>query len=291
VTAGTLPETTTGDINRVSKTVSSTTTRYVYDPDRSLPVVLTDGTLKYVWGNGLAYATNTSGTVRNVYHADGLGSVRAITDATGNVSQTYQTDEFGVPSLTQGTNAQPFRFTGEQRDNESGFTYLRARYYAPALGRFPTRDTFFGATAGPLSLNRFDYVRNNPLRLTDPSGLIARPLEDSKAPRLMAPFLARGPEWLALFAALKALAGEVVDENGWPVITDVSSHLVDEMQKDQLAIEDVRDALENGLETAGTAGTWKLVGETATIVRNAQGIAVTIYRTSAEEYARLLYGG
>jgi hypothetical protein len=75
------------------------------------------------------------------------------------------------------------------------------------------------------------------------------------------------------------------------VITDVSSHLVDEMQKDQLAIEDVRDALENGLETAGTAGTWKLVGGTATIVRNAQGIAVTIYRTSAAEYARLLYGG
>jgi RHS repeat-associated protein len=133
-----------GDSKRASKTVGSTSTSYAYDVNRSLPVVLTDGTLKYVWGNGLAYATNTSGAVRNVYHTDGLGSVRAITDATGNVSQTYQTDEFGVPSLTQGTNPQPFRFTGEQRDSESGFEYLRAGYYAPTLGRFVTRDPVFG---------------------------------------------------------------------------------------------------------------------------------------------------
>ena len=52
----------------------------MYDANRSLPVVLTDGTLKYVWGNGLAYATDSSGNIQNVYHDDGLGSVRAITD-------------------------------------------------------------------------------------------------------------------------------------------------------------------------------------------------------------------
>jgi YD repeat-containing protein len=94
-----------GDGKRASKVVGSTTTSYAYDVNRSLPVVLTDGTLKYVWGNGLAYATNTSGTVRNVYHDDGLGSVRAITDANGNVSQTYQTDEFGMPRLTLKTTS------------------------------------------------------------------------------------------------------------------------------------------------------------------------------------------
>jgi hypothetical protein len=81
--------------------------------------------LKCVWGNGLAYATDTSGNVQAVYHADGLGSVRAITDGSGNVTQTYQTDEFGVPSLTQGTDAQPFGYTGEQRDAEPGFVLLR----------------------------------------------------------------------------------------------------------------------------------------------------------------------
>lgn len=42
-------------------------------------VVLTDGTLKYVYGLGLAYAVDTSGNLQ-IYHTDGLGSVRAITN-------------------------------------------------------------------------------------------------------------------------------------------------------------------------------------------------------------------
>ena len=63
-----------------------------------------------------------------MYHTDGLGSVRAITDATGSVVQTYQTDEFGVPLAagTRGTKTQPFGYTGERRDAETGFLYLRA---------------------------------------------------------------------------------------------------------------------------------------------------------------------
>jgi hypothetical protein len=49
-------------------------------------VVLDDGTRKYVWGLRLAYAV--SGSSIEVYHTDGLGSVRAITDGSGNVTQT-----------------------------------------------------------------------------------------------------------------------------------------------------------------------------------------------------------
>src|SRR5438093_10524792 len=128
------------------------------NPSRSLPVVLTDGTLKYVYGLGLAYATTTAGAIQQVYHADALGSVRALTDASGNVTQTYQTDEFGVPSLTQGTSAQAFRFAGEQRDPETSFVDLRARYYVPSLGRFLSRDALLGRFVSPLTLNRYTYV-------------------------------------------------------------------------------------------------------------------------------------
>jgi hypothetical protein len=46
--------------------------------------VLTDGTLKYVYGLGLAYAVDGSGNLQ-VYHADGLGSTRALTDGAGSV--------------------------------------------------------------------------------------------------------------------------------------------------------------------------------------------------------------
>ncbi len=82
-----------GDGRRASQTVGSTTTRWVYDVNRGLPVNLEDGTRKYVWGLGLAYAVE--GTNLDIYHADGLSSVRAISDRAGAVTQLYQTVECG----------------------------------------------------------------------------------------------------------------------------------------------------------------------------------------------------
>jgi RHS repeat-associated protein len=159
-----------GDGKRASKTVGGMTTGFVYDINQSLPVVLDDGARKYVWGLGLAYAVN--GSSIEVYHTDGLGSVRAITDAAGSVTQTYRTDEFGVPLQTQGTSTNPFQYTGEQRDGESGFVYLRARMYDPQIGRFTQRDPWAGKVEMPSSLQRFAYVGNNPTTWTDPSGLV-----------------------------------------------------------------------------------------------------------------------
>jgi hypothetical protein len=48
--------------------------------------------------------------------------------------------------------------------------YLRARFYAPSMGRFLTRDTWAGDYDIPLSLNRWNYVLSNPINFTDPSG-------------------------------------------------------------------------------------------------------------------------
>lgn len=157
-----------GDGKRTSKTVGSTTTSYVYDANRSLPVLLEDGSRRYVWGLGLAYEVEASAAL--VYHVDGLGSVRAITNASKAVVQTYETDEFGVPITASGGSTQPFTFTGEQRDPESSFVYLRDRQYDPALGRFISRDSVVGHSGNPQSLNRFAYVQSNPVNYADPSG-------------------------------------------------------------------------------------------------------------------------
>ncbi len=111
-----------GDGKRASQTVGGTTTTCDYDVQRSLPVVLSDGSRKYVWGLGLAYTVD-SGNNAQVYQTDGLGSVRAITDSTGTVVQTYLTDAFGVPTSTQGSLSQAFQYTGEQRDS-AGLVYM-----------------------------------------------------------------------------------------------------------------------------------------------------------------------
>lgn len=152
-----------------------------YDTNRGLPVLLEDGTRRYVWGLGLAY--EVEGTSALVYHVDGLGSVRAITDATKAVGQTYESDEFGVPITTSGGSAQPFGFTGEQNDPEVGLVYLRARQYDPLLGRFVSRDRWAGSARRAVSLNRFTYVSNNPATHTDPSGFCTDPDPGGSYPR------------------------------------------------------------------------------------------------------------
>jgi len=75
-------------------------------------------------------------------------------------SSTYQ----AVRSQTE--TAKRYRYTGKERDEESGLYYHGARYYAPWLGRWVSCD--------PLStvdgFNLYRYSRDNPIQLMDPSG-------------------------------------------------------------------------------------------------------------------------
>ena len=90
-----------GDGKRAPQTVGSTTTSYVYDVNGSLPNVLSDGTFKYIYGLGLAYAVDGSGNVQ-VYHTDGLGSVRAITNRSGTLIQAIRPTSLGFPRVPKG---------------------------------------------------------------------------------------------------------------------------------------------------------------------------------------------
>jgi RHS repeat-associated protein len=165
-----------GDGLRFSRQVDgSNPIRYVTDVNGSLPVTIDDGTRKYVYGLGLAYAV--AGSSIEVYHSDRLGSVRTLTDVTGTVTAAYRTEEFGVPTATVGSSTQLFGFAGEPRDG-TGLTYLRARYYDPSLGRLTTRDPFVGDPRMCQTLNRFSYSLNNPVTLVDPSGLKSQIVRD-----------------------------------------------------------------------------------------------------------------
>ena len=61
-------------------------------------------------------------------------------------------------------------YAGYQYDAESGLYYLNARYYDNTTARFLTEDTYSGSANDPLSLHRYTYCANNPLRYTDPDG-------------------------------------------------------------------------------------------------------------------------
>ena len=93
---------------------------------------------------------------------DGLGSVTAITNQTGNVVARYVYDAFGNQRVT-GSAVNPFTFTGRELDAATGLYYYRLRTYDPRIGRFLSED--------PLpSSNPYPYVSNSPVNLIDPWG-------------------------------------------------------------------------------------------------------------------------
>ena len=67
---------------------------------------------------------------------------------------------------------QNYKFTGYERDSETGLDYAFARYYNSRLARFTSPDPLSGSLRDPQTTNRYAYVRNNPTNLGDPTGMI-----------------------------------------------------------------------------------------------------------------------
>lgn len=74
---------------------------------------------------------------------------------------------FGSPIHVQGSVQQPWRFSGQYHDEETGLHYNRARYYSPSLGRYISRDPLEFAAG----LNFYVYADNDPVDGVDTLGL------------------------------------------------------------------------------------------------------------------------
>jgi RHS repeat-associated protein len=132
----------------------------------------------YIYLNGAMIARSdvTHGHPRLDYYYihDHLGSTRMITNPVGTVCYDADYFPYGSEQATPTNNcAQNYKFTGKERDSESGLDNFGARYNASTMGRFMTPDPLGGSLANPQSLNKYTYVLNNPLRYTDPTGLYA----------------------------------------------------------------------------------------------------------------------
>jgi RHS repeat-associated protein len=154
---------------RIQKSSTAGVTDFAYDGDNLIEEMSSSGAAVASYAQGLGIDEPLAmyrGGAGYAYHADGLGSIVGLTDASGNVAATYTYDSFGNTSST-GTVTNPFRYTGRESDTETGLYYYRVRYYDPSVGRFASEDPI-GFDGG---INFYRYVENNPLLLVDPSGL------------------------------------------------------------------------------------------------------------------------
>jgi RHS repeat-associated protein len=110
------------------------------------------------------------------YHTDGIGSVRMITAASGNVVARYDYLPFGERCEAACPPTDPVdkrQFAGKERDTQTGFDYFGARYYASQAGRFSTVDPAMEIGRNlldPQNWNRYTYGLDNPLKFTDKDG-------------------------------------------------------------------------------------------------------------------------
>jgi RHS repeat-associated protein len=179
-----------GEGKRVQKTVGTSVTTYVYDASGQLAA---------------EYATQSNASGLLYLTADTLGSTRLTTNSSGVAQECNDYFPFGE-DIQQGIGGrstcyptgmypgnpdiESIKFTGKERDAETGMDFFLARYYSSPQGRFTSQDEFKGGIVDaftgqdietntalpyaditdPQTLNKYTYVRNSPLRYTDPDG-------------------------------------------------------------------------------------------------------------------------
>jgi RHS repeat-associated protein len=180
---------------RVTKTNGRTVERFVWDGSTRDAILLKDATNSYIYGpDGLPIEQiSTTGVVTFLHH-DQLGSTRLLTSATGTNVGTYTFDAYGTRTAITGSVTTPLGYAGQYTDAESGFIYMRARFYDPATGEFMTRDPLGWAASGQ---NLYGYVFGNPVNGVDPSGLFLSEIGN------------------AVGGALEAGANAIGDAGGW----------------------------------------------------------------------------
>jgi len=131
------------------------------------------------------------------YHSDHLGSAQLVTKKNGTIHERIEYTPYGelwVEANYNDVDKLPFRFTGKEFDEETGFYYYGARYLDPRLSRWISTDPALGeyipgapvneearkrngnlpgmgGIYNTINLNLYHYAGNNPLKYIDPTGM------------------------------------------------------------------------------------------------------------------------
>ena len=158
------------DRRRVKKKAGAATTYYLrgtggsvlaeYDGSQALSA-------RYVYAGTRRIARVAPDGGHSYYVADHLGSTRSLVDEAGVVTASYDYRPYGKVLAKTGSEATRFRFTGHERDDESGLDYMLERSYAYDIGRFTRPDPMADEYPG---ISPYAYAENNPLKYVDPDG-------------------------------------------------------------------------------------------------------------------------
>ena len=144
--------------------------------------------LTYFGSAGATKTTGKVGQINNVsspgwapgdviyYYGDQIGSATLLASVDGWPVSSDTFYPFGQEQAAN-SNSDHYKFTGKERDAESGLDYFGARYYASSMGRWMSPDWAdkpeavpYSSLDNPQSLNLYGYVLNNPLSKADPDG-------------------------------------------------------------------------------------------------------------------------
>ncbi len=163
---------------RISKSINGTRTGYFWLDDKILFHTDEHGhlTRQLIHGQRVdeVLALNIGG---EPYYPvqDGLGDIRWLIDASGNLIATFRFSPWGelIEGNPEWLSRVGLGYRGRDYDVESGLYYMRARYYAPTQKRFISVDPEDGELERPLSFNPYLYALNAPLDFVDPYGTSA----------------------------------------------------------------------------------------------------------------------
>lgn len=95
-----------------------------------------------------------------------LGSIRELTDSTGNIQSQYSYEPYGRLSQPLGTTNSDFQYASYYTHLRSGLSLAAHRVYSPVFGRWISRDPMGESE----QVNLYAYIGNSPLKTVDPSG-------------------------------------------------------------------------------------------------------------------------
>ena len=176
-----------GNYKRVKQTIDGETIYTVYNQAGQVAYrdnITTGEATNYVRMGGrtvVRFKTGGTGGLETAYlHADHLGSPVAATDETGAILWAEHFTPYGENIPGPAANPDDEGFTGHIQDTDTGLTYMQARFYDPMIGRFLSNDPVGFEEGGVAYFNRYAYTANDPVNLTDPTGMCAVPTPECR---------------------------------------------------------------------------------------------------------------